>query len=148
MPDGAVELVIAADTAEKRGTAATNSQDGLAQDTKGNRIAPASATTHSSARTDAARFFIRARHTSTAASSTVARNVTRMANDNMLLLLLGPVDHPGQFVKFLFREMKGSRTHKRRHGILLRAIEKRSQQPVNGRPPRRRPFHGRQINIA
>src|SRR5712692_1791944 len=117
MPDGAAAPVIAAVTVVKRGTAATISHDGLAQDTKGNRIAPASATTHNSARTEAARFFIRARHTSTTASSTVTRSVTRMANDNMLLLLLGPVDHPGEFVKFFLREMKGPRIQKRRHGV-------------------------------
>src|SRR5258708_4990095 len=126
MPDGADAPVTAAETVVKRGSAVTISHDGLAQDTKGNRIAPASATTHSSARTDAARFFISARHTNAAASSTVARNVSRTANDIMLLLLLGPVDHPGEFVEIFFREMEGSRIQKRRHGILRRAIEKRS----------------------
>src|SRR5260221_13558203 len=148
MPDGTGAPAILAAALVKPGRAATISHDGLAQETKGNRIAPARATTHNSARTDAARFFSRARHTSTTASSTVARSVTRMANDNMLLLLLGPVYHPGQLVKFLVREMKGSRIQKRRHCILCRAIKKRSQQPVNGRPPRRRPFHRRQIYIA
>src|SRR5260370_22998331 len=117
MPDGAVAPVIAAVTVERRGSAVTISHDGLAHETKGNRIAPANATTQSSARTDAARFFIRARHTSTAASSTVARSVTRMANDNMLLLLLGPVYHPGEFVEFFFGEMKGSRIQESRYAI-------------------------------
>src|SRR6267378_4275055 len=113
MPDGTDAPAIAAAAVVKRGTDVTIAHDGLAQDTKGNRIAPASATTQSSARTDAARFFIRARHTSTTANSTVARSVTIMANDNMLLLLLGPVYHPGEFVKLFFRQIKGSRIQKR-----------------------------------